>query len=111
MTIFMLAVAAGLGACCRYAATNWGKRCWPGRPWATLGINLAGTAIFALTIRLALPSEWQLIVTTGFCGGLTTFSTFMADIVVLVRAHEGRIAAIYGLLTPVLGGIIAFSLL
>lgn len=41
-------------------------------PRATLLVNVVGS--FALGIALALPGEWYVIVGTGFCGALTTFS-------------------------------------
>jgi CrcB protein len=39
---------------------------------------------------LALAPEWRLFVITGFCGGLTTFSTFSAELVVLLQ--QGRLS-------------------
>ena len=59
-------------------------------PLGTLAANLLGgyivgvaVAFFALNGSLA--PEWRLLVITGFCGGLTTFSSFSAEVVALVR--------------------------
>ena len=53
-------------------------------PWATLGVNVAGSFLiglfYALSARLGLSEETRLFLTTGLCGGFTTFSTF---------SHEG----------------------
>lgn len=111
MMVLALTLAAGLGAACRYLLTNWGKRRWPTRPWATLLINLLGTALFALTVRLGVPTDWQLVVTTGFCGGFTTFSTFMADAVILLRDKAYGAFVAYYLLTPILGIALAAGIL
>lgn len=103
MTIFLLAIAAGLGACLRYFMTNLGKMLWPGLPLATLLINCLGAFLFALLAQQALPASWQLVLATGFCGGFTTFSTFMVDTVVLFREKRYAQAWAYYLGTPVLG--------
>ena len=59
-------------------------------PLGTLAANLIGgyivgvaVAFFALNNTLA--PEWRLLVITGFCGGLTTFSSFSAEVVALLR--------------------------
>jgi CrcB protein len=103
MTILLLPVAAGVGACLRYFITNMGKMLWPGLPLATLLINCLGAFLFALIVAHTLPSTWQLVLTTGFCGGFTTFSTFMVDTVVLLRQERYGQAAAYYLGTPLLG--------
>ncbi len=61
-----------------------------GWPWATLIVNGAGTLLLAwLTTRLteivAPTRYWRLVLGTGFCGALTTFSTFQIEFLTLVR--------------------------
>ncbi|MFM2485434.1 fluoride efflux transporter CrcB [Celerinatantimonas yamalensis] len=53
-------------------------------PLGTLAVNMLGAFIIAvgITIFAKMPSldpTWKLMITTGFCGGLTTFSTFTAE--------------------------------
>jgi CrcB protein len=67
---------------------------FPAIPPGTLAANLIGGYIIGLAIAFfasysALPPEWRLFVITGFCGGLTTFSTFSAEIVTLLQQGRG----------------------
>jgi CrcB protein len=70
----------------------------------TLVVNVAGSALFGFLVGLAEAPGWVLaLVGTGFCGTLTTFSTFGAELVRL--AGQGRRAQAAGYLagTLVLG--------
>ncbi|ALB62034.1 Protein crcB [Cronobacter condimenti 1330] len=63
-------------------------------PVGTLTANLAGAFIIGAGLawfnRMThLDPMWKLLITTGLCGGLTTFSTFSAEVVFLLQ--EGRI--------------------
>jgi CrcB protein len=65
----------------------------PPVPLGTLAANLIGGYIIGFAVAYLsqapyLAPEWRLFVITGFCGGLTTFSTFSAEVVAL--AQEGR---------------------
>lgn len=55
--------------------------CGQGFPWATLLVNLLGCFLIGLLFGLFskysnINNLWCLLLTTGFCGGFTTFSTF-----------------------------------
>jgi CrcB protein len=71
------------------------NRLFPSIPPGTLAANLIGGYIIGVAIgyfalNAAVAPEWRLFVMTGFCGGLTTFSTFSAEVVTLLsRAQVG----------------------
>ena len=68
--------------------------------------NLIGLAVGAFAQHATLPPEWRLFVITGFLGGLTTFSTFSAEIVGLLQ--QGRLSWAAGAITAhVAGSLIA----
>jgi len=70
----------------------------PGFPWAVLTVNLAGSliggAVLALAERAAVGHDLRIILLTGLCGGLTTFSTFSVETIALVQAGKLRVAAL-----------------
>lgn len=82
----------------------------PTLPLGTLAANLAGGLIMGITMGLfahfeALPIAWRLAITTGFLGGLTTFSTFSGETVTLfLRQQYGWTAAI--ITTHLLGSLL-----
>jgi CrcB protein len=90
-----LAVGAGaaVGAWLRWALGVALNPVFPTLPLGTLAANLVGgllmgVAMEVLTRHAVLPAEARLLVTTGFLGGLTTFSTFSAEVVTLLMRRE-----------------------
>jgi fluoride exporter len=88
-----VAVAIGgmLGCLLRWVLAMLMNRYFPTIPPGTLAANLIGCYIIGMAIAFfttypAFAPEWRLFVTTGFCGGLTTFSTFSAEIVMLLQS-------------------------
>ncbi|HEI8866017.1 TPA: fluoride efflux transporter CrcB [Serratia odorifera] len=62
-------------------------------PLGTLAVNLLGGFIIGLAMALfsragSIDATWRILITTGFCGGLTTFSTFSLEVVYLIQ--DGR---------------------
>ncbi len=86
-------LGSGLGALLRWwLGTHLNSR-FPVIPPGTLGANLIGGYIVGVAIAFfasysAVAPEWRLFVITGFCGGLTTFSTFSAEIVALLQQGQ-----------------------
>ena len=72
-------------------------------PWPTLLVNVVGCALLALVDWSSFREDLRAAAGTGFCGGLTTFSTFAAEAVVL--ADDGRLGAavVYVMASVVLG--------
>ena len=82
-----------------------------GFPWATWTVNVAGSLVIGLVVVAALeraaPGRYLLpLVGTGFCGGLTTFSTFAVETDRLVRAGHAGTALAY-VAASLAGGLLA----
>ena len=108
----VIAVAAGgvLGCVARWLLSLALNRYFPLIPPGTLTANLIGgyiigAAFAVFTAYPALPMEWRLFLITGFCGGLTTFSTFSVEVVLLLQ--NGRMAWAMGTIAVhVLGSLL-----
>jgi fluoride exporter len=90
--MILAVVAIGIGASLG-ALARWGLALWLGvggfMPWGTLAANLiggylVGVAIAAFLQVPELSPVWRLAVITGFLGGLTTFSSFSAEVVTML---------------------------
>jgi CrcB protein len=92
-SIVAICVGASLGALLRWWLGAQLNSLFPAVPPGTLAANLIGGYVVGLAIAFfamysAIAPEWRLLIITGFCGGLTTFSTFSAEIVTLLQ--QGR---------------------
>jgi CrcB protein len=73
VTLLYVAAGAALGAPLRFAL----GRLLDGRlPWGTVAVNVAGSFLLGLASGLALTGAAMALVGVGFCGALTTYSTF-----------------------------------
>jgi CrcB protein len=69
-------------------------------PIGTFVINVTGSFLIGLFMRYALQTTWvspemRMLLTTGFCGGYTTFSTFSYDTLLLINDGEYGRATLY----------------
>lgn len=92
-SILAISVGAAAGAILRWLLGTMLNSLFPTIPLGTLSANLAGGYLIgvAMTLFASLPGlapEWRLLVITGFLGGLTTFSTFSAEVTILLQ--QGR---------------------
>ena len=93
-SLIIIAVGASLGAWLRWLLGMKLNALFPTIPPGTVVANMVGGYIIGLAIAFlaaspTLSPEWRLLIITGFCGGLTTFSTFSAETVALIQ--EGRL--------------------
>lgn len=81
-SLLFVGVGSFFGGVLRYSASMLMKGlCGQGFPWGTLFVNLVGCFAFGVIFALfgkygSTNSSWCLLLTTGVCGGFTTFSTF-----------------------------------
>lgn len=74
-----------------------------------IGGYLVGVAVAIFTHNSLVAPEWRLLIITGFCGGLTTFSAFSAEIATLMQ--QGRLGAMAAGIVLHVGGSLAMTLL
>ena len=108
-SIVAIGLGAALGALLRWQLGSRLNSVFPTIPPGTLTANLIGAYVIGLCIAFfasypAISPEWRLLIVTGFCGGLTTFSTFSAEVTTLLQ--QGRIAwALGAVAVHVLGSV------
>jgi CrcB protein len=81
-------IGAAVGAWLRWGLSLWLNPVHPAIPLGTLAANLGGGYLIGLAVAFfaqhpGLSPEWRLLLITGFLGGLTTFSTFSAEVFTL----------------------------
>ena len=110
MTVLMVLLGGAVGAPARYLTdVVIQSRHRAPLPWGTLVVNLVGSFVLGL-VGGAAPAAWvSAAVGTGFCGALTTYSTFGFETVRLLEERKPQVAATYVVLS-LLVGLAAVSL-
>ncbi|KAA8733920.1 fluoride efflux transporter CrcB [Acinetobacter qingfengensis] len=92
-TLLSIAIGSVIGGWSRWYIGLKLNSIYPAIPLGTVFVNLIGGFIIGFAIAYfthsSLNPNYKLLIVTGFCGGLTTFSTFSAEIVTLLM--QGRL--------------------
>jgi CrcB protein len=93
MSWLVIGVGAAIGAWLRWGLGLWFNAVNPYIPVGTLAANLGGGYLVGIAVAFfsshpGIPPEWRLLAITGFLGGLTTFSTFSAEAVLLLQRGD-----------------------
>ncbi|MFJ7216773.1 fluoride efflux transporter CrcB [Amycolatopsis sp. NPDC098790] len=114
MTVLLVALGSAAGSILRYL-TDLRVQAWRKSPFpfGTLTVNVVGSFILGFLsgwlLRGAEPSSVRALVAVGFCGGLTTFSTFGYETVRLF-SEKARRYAVLNVLVTVVAGLVSGTL-
>jgi len=106
--LWYVAAGSAVGGVARFlVASLVQQRAGPAFPTGTLVVNITGSLVLGFLMRLALSTpaisaEVRMLLTTGFCGGYTTFSTFSYDTLLLLEGGQYGRGALYVALSVVL---------
>ena len=111
-SVAAIALGSALGALLRWQLGDKLNSLFPTIPPGTLAANLIGAYVVGLCVAFfatyaAISPEWRLLLITGFCGGLTTFSTFSAEVTSLLQ--QGRVAWALGAISIHVVGSLAMT--
>jgi len=106
VTVLWVALGAAVGAPARYLTDRAFQRLLPGRfPWGTFTVNVLGSFVLGLVSVAAGPTVTALV-GVGFCGALTTYSTFAYETLGLTERRAVG-AAVANLAGSVAAGVAA----
>ncbi len=110
--VLFVALGGGVGAVTRYAVSLWAAdRFGTAFPYGTLIANVVGCFIIGafmtlVTEKFVVNPYWRLLVTTGFLGGLTTFSSYSYETFKLLE-EAGLTDALYNIAANLFTGFLA----
>lgn len=118
--ILAVFLGSGLGGVCRYVvsrAVQTGVAAGAVFPWGTLTVNVLGCLIIGLlyglfdrpSVAAFLSPQIKLLLTVGFCGGFTTFSTFVNENYILFQSSNHLMLLGYVVASVLVGFILLYA--
>ena len=112
--IALVGIGGAVGTAARYGLAQW-LPAGSGFPRGTLIANLVGALVLGVLLEalarggpdVGARRRARLLLGTGFCGGLTTYSTLAVETDLLIRAHRDALAAGYALASIIAGVAVA----
>lgn len=107
--IFIIGIGGFIGTIARYLSQQLIYKFYPATfPFGTLSVNLLGCLLIGIFFAMGekenlLSAEWRMFLTTGFCGGFTTFSAFSYESVQLLNEGEYSYVMLYALASVIIG--------
>lgn len=113
MTPVLVFLGAGVGGVARFGVGHLLARPAGTFPWATLLVNVSGSLLITFFAGMmetkGLSSQWQALLTVGFCGGYTTFSALSYETLALIQSGHWDRALAYTIASVVLCVLAAFA--
>lgn len=111
--ILFIAFGSALGGVARYLVGKWAPTFYS-FPWGTFIVNIIGCFLIGLIYGLIakginLSENARLFLTVGFCGGFTTFSTYVHDCYGMMGTSDFLLGAAYAAGTFFLGMLMAYA--
>ncbi|HUM45912.1 MAG TPA: fluoride efflux transporter CrcB [Chitinophagales bacterium] len=113
--VLIIGLGGFIGTVARYLSQQLVYKYYPVTfPYGTLAVNLLGCFLIGIFYALSergnvLTPEWRMFLTTGFCGGFTTFSAFTLESVQLITHRDYLYFLIYAVASVVLGITATFA--
>lgn len=109
-SILAVGIGAFVGAVMRWLLGISLNAVFPNIPLGTLAANLIGGYLIGIAMAVfsahpGITAEWRLLIVTGFLGGLTTFSTFSAEVIGLLQ-HGRPVWAVAAIGLHVVGSLL-----
>ena len=110
MIPLLVVLGAAVGAPLRFATDRLvASRHATGFPWGTFAVNVVGSFVLGVVVGAAASPALTALVGTGFCGALTTYSTFGYETVQLAEGGS-KLFAVFNALGSVFAGLGAAGL-
>ena len=93
--MLLVGLGGAVGSILRYLAAHTGNALHCASWIATLSVNAIGSFLIGLFMAAYTSGDWKLMLTVGLCGGFTTYSTFSAQSLEMLRSGNYLSASVY----------------